>query len=76
MAIRILKAADSVAVEALLAPRREDDRATRDAVASIVEAVRADGDAAVRRYAAEFDGTTGPFEIPRAVWKRAARKAP
>jgi histidinol dehydrogenase len=76
MAIRILKAGDSAAVEALLAPRREDDRATRDAVAAIVEAVRADGDAAVRRYAAEFDGTTEPFEIPRAVWKRAARKAP
>jgi histidinol dehydrogenase len=75
MAIRILKVTDPQ-VEALLAPRREDDRATREAVAQIVEAVRADGDAAVVRYAAEFDGHTGDFEIPRAVWKRAARKAP
>jgi histidinol dehydrogenase len=75
MAIRILKATDP-AVDALLSPRREDDRATRDAVARIVEAVRAEGDAAVRRFSVEFDGHTGAFEIPRAVWKRAARKAP
>ena len=75
MAIRILKASDA-AVDALLSPRRDDDRTTREAVARIVEAVRVDGDAAVRRFAAEFDGHTEAFEIPRAVWKRAARKAP
>lgn len=75
MAIRILKATDP-SVDVLLAPRREDDRATREAVARIVEAVRAEGDVAVKRFAAEFDGHTDAFEVPRAIWRRAARKAP
>jgi histidinol dehydrogenase len=76
MAIRIVKSSDAAAVDALLAPRRADDRATREAVVRIVEAVRAEGDAAVARYAAEFDGPDSGAEVPRAVWKRAARRAP
>jgi histidinol dehydrogenase len=76
MAIRIVKSSDAPAVEALLAPRREDDAAIREAVAGIVEAVRAEGDAAVARFAREFDGVEAGAEVPRAVWKRAARKAP
>jgi histidinol dehydrogenase len=76
MAIRIVKSSDAAAVEALLAPRREDDAAIRAAVAGIVEAVRAEGDAAVARFAREFDGVEAGAEVPRAVWKRAARKAP
>jgi histidinol dehydrogenase len=76
MAIRIVKSSNAAAVEALLAPRREDDAAIRAAVAGIVEAVRAEGDAAVARFAREFDGVEAGAEVPRAVWKRAARKAP
>ncbi len=63
-------------VDALLSPRRADDRAVMRRVSRIVDAVRAEGDAAVRRFAAQFDGFDGPFEIPRAAWKAEARKAP
>ena len=76
MAIRILKSSDTAAVDALLAPRREDDAATREAAARIVEAVRAEGDRAVARFAKEFDGLDTGTEVPRAVWKRAAGRAP
>jgi histidinol dehydrogenase len=45
-------------------------------VSRIVEAVRAEGDAAVRRFAHEFDGFAGPFEIPKRAWTAEARRAP
>src|SRR4249919_814806 len=76
MSIRIVDASDTRAVDALLSPRREDDRAVMRRVTRIVDAVRAEGDAAVRRYAAQFDGFDGPFEIPRSAWKAEARRAP
>jgi histidinol dehydrogenase len=76
MVIRIIDARNTRAVERLLSPRRDDDRATARKVARIVEAVRAEGDAAVRRYAAKFDGLNGAFEIPRAVWRAEAGRAP
>ena len=73
--IRIIDNSDTRAVDALLSPRRADDRAVMRRVSRIVDAVRAEGDAAVRRYAAQFDGFDGPFEIPRSAWKAEARKA-
>ena len=76
MSIRIIPSSDAATVDALLSPRRDDDQATRQAAARIVEAVRREGDAAVARFSAEFDGLTGPFEIPRAEWRRAAAQAP
>src|SRR5262249_26275754 len=76
MSIRIVDAADTSDVERLLSPRRDDDRATRQRVARIVEAVRAEGDAAGRRYAAPFDDMSGALEIPRAAWRAEARRAP
>lgn len=76
MGIRIISADDRRAVERLLSPRRADDRRTARAVAAIVEAVRADGDKAVRRYARRFDGFDGPFEIPPDRWRAEARRAP
>jgi histidinol dehydrogenase len=76
MSIRIVKSTDTPAVDALLSPRRDDDAATRKAVAAIVEAVRKGGDEAVRRYARRFDGLDGPAEIPRDQWRRRARQAP
>jgi histidinol dehydrogenase len=76
MGIRVIKSSDRDAVDALLAPRREDDAATREAVAAIVEAVRKEGDAAVARFARQFDGLGGAVEIPRAEWRAAAGRAP
>ena len=76
MAIRIIKSADTVAVDALLSPRRDDETATRKAVAAIVESVRAEGDEAVAWFARKFDGLDGPSEIPREEWTRGALQAP
>ena len=76
MGIRIIPSRDRAAVDALLAPRRDDDREVRDAVGVIVDAVRRGGDRAVARYARQFDGDKGPFEIPRDQWQREARSAP
>jgi hypothetical protein len=61
--IDIIKSADAARVERLLAPRRDRDRTLERRVARIVEDVRADGDAALRRYAARFDALDGPFEV-------------
>ena len=38
----------------------------------IVNRVRLGGDAALKRYAREFDGLTGALEIPRRVWEAQA----
>jgi histidinol dehydrogenase len=76
MDIRIISSRNRKAVEALLAPGRADDRRTLARVARIVEAVRAEGDQAVRRYARRLDGFVGRFEIPREAWVTEARKAP
>ena len=76
MSIRTIKSTDIAAVDALLSPRRDDDAATRKAVAAIVEAVRKGGDKAVAQYARKFDGLRGPAEIPREQWTRGAREAP
>ncbi len=44
----------------------------REAVDRIVRDVAVDGDAAVRRYTAAFDGTAAPhLEIPRSEWETA-----
>ena len=42
------------------------------AAAVIVNRVRRGGDAALKRYAGEFDGLTGALEIPRRVWEAKA----
>jgi histidinol dehydrogenase len=75
MAIRIIQSTDMDAVDRLLRPHREDHRLAARQVARIVEDVRAHGDRAVRKYAAQFDGLAGDFEIPRGEWRRAAREA-
>ena len=77
MAIRIISSSDSVQVDALLSPRgRDADRALTRRVAAIVDAVRDEGDAALRRYALKFDGLTGDFEIPRDRWDAESQRAP
>ena len=76
MAIRIIDSTDTAEVDRLLRARREDQRRDARRVARIVEDVRANGDDAVRKYAAKYDRLSGAFEIPRTEWQRAARKAP
>lgn len=73
MSIRIVPSTDTAAVEALLSPRRDDDAATRKAVAAIVEAVRTGGDVAVARFARKFDRLEGAAEIPREEWAAGSR---
>jgi histidinol dehydrogenase len=76
MAIRIVQSTNTAEIDRLLRPRREDLRRTATQVARIVEDVRANGDDAVRKYAAKFDHLAGAFEIPSDDWRFAARKAP
>ena len=76
MAIRIIDSTDTAEVDRLLRARREDQRRDARRVARIVEDVRANGDDAVRKYAAKYDRLSGAFEIPRTEWQRAAQKAP
>lgn len=49
----------------------------REVVDRIVEDVRRDGDAALRRYTEAFDGASPiAFEVPRAEWQDARRRIP
>ena len=50
-------------VDALLSPRRADDRAVMRRVSRIVDAVRAEGDGAVRRAASSM-ASTGRSRFP------------
>ncbi len=74
--IEIIRSGDTARVERLLAPRRDRDRALERRVARIVEEVRAEGDAAVRRYAARFDALQGAFEVPADAIAAGADDAP
>src|SRR5436190_3058310 len=74
--IPIVPASDTAFVDRLLAPRRDGDRALHRRVARIVEDVRLGGDAALRTYAEQLDGLTGPFEVPREAIDRAVRETP
>jgi histidinol dehydrogenase len=76
MIIRIIESTDRRAVAALLRPARIRDRATERRAAKIVDAVRSEGDGALRRYATELDDLAGPLEIPRRQWHDAARTLP
>jgi histidinol dehydrogenase len=63
--MRIIEAGDERAVGTLLdrGPRR--DAALERRVTAIVNAVRRQGDRALRRYARRFDGWSGPLEVTR-----------
>jgi histidinol dehydrogenase len=74
--IPIVPASDAAFVDRLLAPRRDGDRALHRRVARIVEDVRLGGDAALRTYAEQLDGLTGPFEVPRAAIARGVEQTP
>jgi histidinol dehydrogenase len=74
--MRIIISTSTAAVAALLdrAPRR--DRTIERAVARIVQAVRAEGDRALLRYARRFDRLNGPVEITAAEMQRGADDVP
>src|SRR4051794_27312654 len=62
--MRIVNASDTRAINRLLTPAAADDRAFERRVQAIVDAVRADGDRALERFARRFDGATAPLEVP------------
>jgi histidinol dehydrogenase len=73
--IPILESGDR-RVAAMLSATRVRDAATEKGAATIVGAVRAGGDRALRRYAKQLDGLAGPLEVPRREWERAAATLP
>jgi histidinol dehydrogenase len=74
--LRIVAASNKKAVLELLSPSRIRDRATELGAAAIVNRVRRSGDAALKRYAREFDGLSGSIEVPRDVWAARAEELP
>src|SRR5688572_1400338 len=74
--IRIVDAGDAAAVKALLWPERDRDGETEQRVAQIVADVRTNGEAALLRYAREFDRLDGPTEISRKEMQSAAKTVP
>ena len=76
MMIRIVDAGDTAAVKALLWPERDRDGETEQRVSQIVADVRRDGEAALLRYAREFDRLEGSMEVSRKEMRAAARTVP
>jgi histidinol dehydrogenase len=74
--IRIVASSNRAEVEALLSAATIRDRRTERAAARIVARVRAEGDAALRRFARTLDGWRGPIEVPRRQIAAGARQAP
>lgn len=74
--IRIVSSTNTRAVAELLSATRIRDRATERKAAVIVARVRRDGDPALKRYARDLDGLTGPIEVPPDRWRRDAATLP
>jgi len=74
--LKIVESRNRRAVWALLAPGRTRDSATERRVATIVAAVRRDGDRALLRYARRFDPLDGPIEVTQAEMQTAAARVP
>jgi histidinol dehydrogenase len=74
--IRIVDSNDAAAVKGLLWPERDRDGETEQRVAQIVGDVRTNGEAALLRYAREFDRLEGPIEISRKDMQAAAKTVP
>ena len=72
-AIRIVEASDTAAVRDLLWPDRDRDGETEQRVAAIVSDVRRDGEAALLRYAREFDRLDEALEVSRNEMQAAAK---
>ena len=74
--LKVVEARNRRAVRALLAPVHTRDTATERHVATIVAAIRADGDRALLRYARRFDPLDGPVEVTQAEMRAAAARVP
>jgi histidinol dehydrogenase len=74
--ITIVDAKDTAAVKALLWPERDRDGETEQRVSQIVADVRTNGEAALLRYAREFDHLEGPLEISRKEMQTRAKTVP
>ena len=74
--IKIVEAGDTAAVKALLWPERDRDGETEQRVSHIVADVRTNGEAALLRYAREFDHLEGPIEISRKEMQTRAKTVP
>jgi len=75
--MQIVRSTDRDALQRLLAPPAREHRAVVRRAARIVEDVRREGDAALRRYAAALDGMKGRLELDAAeIARRAARASP
>ena len=71
--MKIVPSTNRQAVSELLSATRIRDRATDRQAAEIVARVRRGGDAALERYARQFDGHRGAIEVPRRQWESRAR---
>jgi histidinol dehydrogenase len=74
--IKIVDAGDTAAVKALLWPERDRDGETEQRVSQIVADVRTNGEAALLRYARDFDHLEGPLEISRKEMQTRAKTVP
>jgi len=74
--IQIIRSTDRAALERLLARPAREQRAVVRRAAGIVEEVRREGDAALRRHAAALDGVKGRLELDASEIARRAAKAP
>jgi histidinol dehydrogenase len=74
--LRIVSSTNRRAVAALLSATRIRDRATESRATEIVQRVRRNGDAALRRYARTLDDHDGPLEISRQKWERESARLP
>jgi histidinol dehydrogenase len=74
--LKIVESKNRRAVRALLAPERVRDAATDRSVARIVSDVRANGDAALLKYARKFDRLDGAIEIGADEMRAGVRQVP
>ncbi|MGH9221157.1 MAG: histidinol dehydrogenase [Vicinamibacterales bacterium] len=70
--IRVVQSTNRRAVLELLSATRVRDRVTESRANEIVQRVRRNGDAALKRYARTLDDYEGPLEIARSKWEREA----
>jgi histidinol dehydrogenase len=74
--MKIVNSTNRRAVSRLLSPERIRDAETDRRVARIVGDVRRQGDTALKRYARDLDGWTGPLEIGTDAMRTAAASVP
>lgn len=74
--LRVIESRNLAAVERLLMPDRDVDRAFDRKAAAIVDRVRDEGDRALLRFARRFDGVAPPLEVSGREMRALAARAP